>query len=135
MKITKRELTAKISERTGLTLYQSKKALKTILSLMKRALRDGKQIDLGKAGKLKVVARKPTRRINMNLRHVGPNIEDVHKKHPKSVRLLGGKDLSENPQPTIIHKNPESVEVPARRKVRVAVAITSWRGKIRKNRR
>ncbi len=59
-------------------------------------------------------------------------IEDVYKKHPNTVRLLGGQDLSENPQPTIIHKNPkQEVEIPARKRVQVAIATPFWRGRIR----
>lgn len=59
-------------------------------------------------------------------------IEDVYKKYPKTVRLLGGEDLSENPQPTIVHRNPEpEIEIPARSRVKIAVAFPSWRRRIR----
>lgn len=131
MKLTKEALTTKISERTGLTTYKSRKALKTALWLIRRALGDGKQVELGEQlGKLKVVTRKPTTRINRNLKHRVGTIENVYKSHPKTVRLLGGEDLSENPQPTIIHKKPEApVAAPARR--RVAIAYPSWRRGIR----
>ena len=81
-------------------------------------------------GKLKVVIRKPTRRINRNLKHRVGTIENVYKNHPKTVRLLGGEDLSENPQRTIIHKKPElPVAAPARRMV--AIAYPSWRRRIK----
>jgi len=130
MKVTKQVLTAKISERTGLTTYKSRKALKTALWLIRRALGDGKQVDLGEQlGKLKVVTRKSARRINRNLKHRVGTIESVYKRHPKTVRLMGAKDLSENPKPTIIHKKPElPVALPARR--RVAIALPSWRRRI-----
>jgi len=130
MKVTKRTLTARIAERTGLSAYKSEKALKTALWLISRALGDGKQVELGgQLGKLKVVAREPARRINRNLKHRIPTIESVYKRHPKTVRLMGAKDLSENPQPTIIHKKPKlPVVAPVRR--RVAIALTSWRRRI-----
>jgi nucleoid DNA-binding protein len=130
MKLTKEALTAKISERTGLTTYKARNALRSTLFLIRRALGDGKQVELGeRLGKLKVVARKPIRRINRNLKHRVGTIESVYKNHPKTVRLLGGKDLSENPQPTLVHKAPEpAVALPARR--RVAIAFPSWRRRI-----
>ena len=131
MKQAKKTIAARIAEKTGLSTYRSKKALQTALDCIKRALGDGKQVELGKLGKLQVVTRKPTRRINKNLRHVGPNIEDVHKKHRKSVRLLGrGRDLSEDPQPTVITRSEKpAVQTNVRRSV--AIAFPSWRRRIR----
>jgi len=129
MKTTQKTLTAKISEKTGLNTYRSKKALQTALDCIKQALAMGKQVDLGKLGKLKVVARKPARRINKNLTHVGPNIEDVHKKHRKSVRLVGGQDLSPDPKPVIVHE--QEPEVPKPIKKSFAIAYPSWRRRIR----
>jgi nucleoid DNA-binding protein len=134
MKVTRQILAAKISERTGLSLRRSKGALKSTLCLICRALGDGKQVELGneRLGKLTVVARKPSRRINKNLKHRVPTVESVYKRHPKTVRLLGGKDLSENPQPTVVHKRTQpEVELPARRPVRVAIAFPSWRRRFR----
>jgi nucleoid DNA-binding protein len=123
MKVTQKTLTANISEKTGLNTYRSKKALQTALNCIKEALRIGKQIDLDKLGKLKVVARKPARRINKNLRLVGPNIEDVHKKHPKTVRLLlvfvavvmvtTGQEIIENKIAHIITQSLASILVEA----------------------
>jgi hypothetical protein len=95
---------------------------------------DGKEVELGdeRLGKLIVVARKPSRRINKNLKHRVPTVESVYKRHPKTVKLLGGKDLSENPQPTVVHKRTQQeVELPARRPVRVAIAFPSWRRRFR----
>jgi hypothetical protein len=69
-------------------------------------------------------------KINGNLQHRVKTTEGIYKKHPKTIRLLGGKDLSENPQPTIIHKKPEpAVEVQVRR--RVAIAFPAWRRRFR----
>jgi len=127
MKQPKKTIAASIAEKTGLSTNRSKKALQATLDCIKQALGDGKQVDLGKLGKLKVVSRKSKRRISDNLRHVGPNIEDVHRKHPRSVRLLGrGRDLSENPQPTIVHKSPQPEPVSRRR---FAIARPSFRGR------
>ena len=124
---TKKTIVAAIVHKTGVKRAEAKRALEAILVAIKLALADGNQLDLGKKlGKLRVVSRNPTRRINRNLKNVAPTIEDVHKEHPKTVRLLGGKDLSENPQPTIVHKKPQ----PAAKRS-FAVAFPSWRRRMR----
>jgi nucleoid DNA-binding protein len=124
---TKKAIIASIVEKMGMKPAEARRALETILESIKLALTSGRDVDLGKElGKLKVVSRNPTRRINRNLKNRAATVEDVHKKHPKTVRLLGGKDLSENPQPTIVHKKPQ----PAARKS-FAVALPSWRRRIR----
>jgi nucleoid DNA-binding protein len=124
---TKKTIVATIVQKTGVKPTKAKRALETVLGSIKLALANGSLVDLGKKlGKLKVVTRNPTRRINRNLKNGVPTIEDVHKKHPKTVRLLGGKDLSVNPQPTIVHKKPQ----PAARKS-FAVAFPSWRCRMR----
>jgi nucleoid DNA-binding protein len=124
MKQFKKTVAKSIAAKTGLSTCKARKAVQAALDCIQRALADGKKVDLGKKlGKLVVVERKPKRRINKNLRHVGPNIEDVHKKHPKTVRLVGrGRDLSEDPQPTVIKR---IVRRP------VAIAFPSWRRRIR----
>src|SRR5882724_6040876 len=99
---TKKTIIASIVQKTGVKPIEAKRALETVLGSIRLALASGRQVDLGKIlGKLKAVSRHPTRRINRNLKNQVPTIEDVHKKYPKTVKLLGGKDLSENPQPTI----------------------------------
>jgi len=123
---TKKAIVAAIVQKTGIKPAEAKRALETILESVKLALASGRQIDLGKLGKLKVVSRKPTRRINRNLKNRVPTIENVQKKHPKTVRLLGGKDLSQNPMPTIVHKSEELQSVPARSR-HFRVALPSWR--------
>jgi nucleoid DNA-binding protein len=130
MKTSQKTLTAKISEKTGLSQARSKRALKLTLGLIKQALGAGKQVNLGKIGKLRVVTRKPKRRINKNL-NGGAAIEHVYKKYPKTVRLLGpGRDLSEDPQPTVITKRSKpAAQTNVRRSV--AIAIPSWRRRIR----
>ena len=124
MQQAKRVIAARIAEKTGLNVRQSKKALQTALDCIKQALAMDKSVDLGKLGKLVVVTRLPARRINK----MRTTIEDVHKKYPKTVRLLAGQDLSENPQPSTVHKHPrEEVDMSPRRRVQVAIAIPSWR--------
>jgi nucleoid DNA-binding protein len=125
---TKKAIVASVVQKTGVKGAEAQRALETILESIKLAFASGRQIDLGKLGKLKVVSRNPTRHINRNLKNQIPSIEDVHKKHPKTVRLLGGKDLSENPQPTIVHDRPAS---PTLIRKSVAIAIPSWRRRMR----
>jgi nucleoid DNA-binding protein len=123
----KKTIVAAIVQQTAVKPAKAKQALQTVLQSIKLALASGRDVDLGKKlGKLKVVSRNPTRRINRNLKNCLPSIENVHKRHPKTVRLLGGKDLSENPQPTIVHKKPQ----PAAKRS-FAVAIPSWRRRMR----
>jgi nucleoid DNA-binding protein len=124
---TKKAIIASIVQKTAVKPAKAKQALQTVLQSIKLALASGRDVDLGKdLGKLKVVSRNPTRRINRNLKNRVPTIEDIHKEHPRTVRLLGGKDLSENPQPTIVHKKPQ----PAAKRS-FAVAIPSWRRRMR----
>jgi nucleoid DNA-binding protein len=124
---TKKTIVASIVQKTAVKPARAKRALEAVLGSIKLALASGRDVDLGKKlGKLKVIIRNPSRRINRNLKNQVPTIEDVHKKHPKSVRLLGGKDLSENPQPTIVHKKPQ----PAAKRS-FAIAFPSWRGRMR----
>jgi len=132
-KTTKKTIVACISQNTGVSLGAAKRALETVLQSIKRALGDGKQVDLGRLGRLSVVARPPQNRISKNLKHVGPTINRLHKKHPKTVRLTKRQDLSENPQPTVVTKSiSEGSGRPVlARRVRVAVAFPSWRRRIR----
>src|SRR4029077_15242540 len=124
---TKKAIIASIVQKTGVKPAQAKRALEAVLGSIKVALSSGRAVDLGKKlGKLKVVTRNPTRRINRNLKNRVPSIENVHKKHPKTIKLLGGKDLSENPQPTIVHKKPQPAP-----KRSFAVAVPSWRRRTR----
>jgi nucleoid DNA-binding protein len=129
---TKKTIVASIVERTGVTPSTAKEALETVLDSIKRALRGGKQVDLGKVGILSVVTRPPRSRISKNLKYVGPTIDRLHQKHPNTVRLIKRQDLSENPQPTVVTKNVVTAEpIPAASSRRVAVAFPSWRRRIR----
>ena len=125
---TKKTIVAEVVEKTGAKPGQAKQALETVLGAIKRALANGNKVELEKLGKLKVISRNPIRRINQNLKNRASTIETMNKKHPKTVRLLGGKDLSENPQRTIVHERPQP---PVEAKRSFAVAFPSWRRRIR----
>lgn len=138
MKQAKKTIAASIVKKTGLSTYRSKKALQTALDCIKRALGDGKQVDLGELGKLVVVERKPIRRIVNYLKgrrgkgQKEKTIGNLYERHPRTVRLLGrGRDLSENPQPTVVTKNEEvqKKQTPVRKSF--AIAFPAWRRRIR----
>lgn len=126
-KVTKATLTKKIQERTGLSRRRAQQGIKEVLESMKVALQMGEEVDFDKLGRLVVVERERKRVVRKNLKGRYPcSIVELHKKHPRSVRLLGGKDLSEDPKPTIVHKNPEPERIPVRR---FAIAIPRFRGR------
>ena len=127
--MNKAELIVEVAAKTGKSPYMAKKALNTVLEGIAHGLRHGRDVDLGpKLGRLKVIERKRKRVIKKNL--VGKykaSVVELHKKHPKSVRLLGrNRDLSEDPQPTIVHKKPEPKRVSA---IRFQIARPSFRGR------
>lgn len=125
-KVTKKTLIASIVQNTGVKPASANRALEVVLEAIKKALADGRAVDLGKLGRLSVVTRTPRNRINRNLKHVGPNIDRMHKKHPRRVRLTKRHDLSENPLPTVVTRQEPSV-----RRVRACVAFPSWRRRTR----
>ncbi|MBZ5643706.1 MAG: HU family DNA-binding protein [Acidobacteriia bacterium] len=129
--MTKKRLVASVVLKTSVSTTKAREALETVLESIKRALADGRQVDLGRLGRLSVVARPPKSRACKNLKHVGPTITRMHRKHPKTVRLKKRQDLSENPQATIVHK-PEQVPSYPRS---VAVALPRWRGRPTTSRR
>jgi nucleoid DNA-binding protein len=131
-KLTKAILTKKIQERTGLSRRKAQRGLKEALESMKIALQMGKEVQLPGIGRLVVVERPRQRVIRKNMKgHCPASIVELHKKHPRSVRILGAKDMSENPLPTIVHKKePEPLEVPARSRS-FRVAVPSWRRRFR----
>ena len=133
--MNKTTLIANVASRIRTTRYKAEKALNTVLDAIKNALGQGREVDLGeKLGRLKVVERKPKRIIQNNLK-CGPTVLDVHKKHRKSVRLLGRKrDLSEDPKPTVVTKEEKSevkqVNQPVRKSF--AIAYPAWRRRYRR---
>ena len=128
---TEKAIVSSIVNKTGVKRAVAKRALETILESFKLALASGRRVDLEELGKLKVVSRKPIRRINRNLKNQVPTIEDIHKKHPKTVRLLGGKDMSDDPKPTIVHKKQQGQQVVPARSRHFTVAVPSWRRRFR----
>jgi nucleoid DNA-binding protein len=130
-KTTKKTIVASIVQATGVKPSKATQALETLLDSIKRALREGKQVNLDKLGRLSVVMRPPKSRISKNLKYVSPTIDRLHQKHPKTVRLIKRQDLSEKPQPTIVTKNVVREEpIPAVSR-RVAVAFPSWHRRFR----
>jgi nucleoid DNA-binding protein len=129
-KLTKATLTKKIQERTGLSRRKAQKGLKEVLEIIKTALQADKAVQFPGVGRLVVVERPRKRVIRENLKGRCPgSIVELHKKHPKSVRLLGGKDMSENPQPVVVHpKEPERRAIPAR-SMHFRVAVPRFRGR------
>jgi nucleoid DNA-binding protein len=126
-KLTKATIVAKIQENTGLTKYKAKKGLKTALESIKIALQMGKEVQLPGVGRLVLVERKQKRVIRKHLKgRYSCSIVELNKRHRKSVRLLRGKDMSEDPKPTIVHKNPEPA--PTIRRT-FAVARPAFRGR------
>jgi nucleoid DNA-binding protein len=129
-KLTKAILTKKIQERTGLSRRKAQKGLKEVLDGIKTALQAGKAVQFPGVGRLVVVERPRKRVIRKNMKGRCPSsVVELHKKHPKSVRLVGGKDLSDDPQPTIVHKKHKKEEPePAPARLRhIAIAFPAWR--------
>jgi nucleoid DNA-binding protein len=131
-KTTKKTIVAAIVKSTGIRTSKAEQALETVLDSIKKALREGRRVDLGSLGRLSVVVRLPMCRIGKNLKHVGPNIDRVYKKHPRTVRLTNRRDLSKPPQPTVVTgaiKQKELRPTVSTKSAQVAIAFPSWRRK------
>lgn len=127
-KVTKATLIGSIVRNAGVRPCKAKEALETVLQSIKEALKQGRKVDMGRLGILSVMDRPVIHRIAKNLKGRGPDIDRLHKRHPKTVRLTKRQDLSENPQPTVVHRIAKpQVEIPARRRLQVAVAFPRWR--------
>jgi nucleoid DNA-binding protein len=133
-KMNKAHLVARIAVKTGKSAYKSAQSLNTVLDGIKHALKYGREVDLGpKLGRLKVIEGKRKRVIKKNLKgKCNALIVELHKKHPRTVRLLGrGRDLSENPLPTVVTKEElKQPSIPARSTL-FRVAVPSWRRRFR----
>jgi nucleoid DNA-binding protein len=119
--VTRKAIIASIVQKTGVGPSKAKEALETVLNEIKRALGEGRQVDLGKLGRLSVVTRSPKNRACKNLKHIGPTIARLYRKHPKTVHLTKRHDLSPEPLPTIVHKREPAI------KRSIAIALPSWR--------
>jgi nucleoid DNA-binding protein len=102
--MNQKELITHVSEKTGLGPTKVKRALKTVLQVTSQGLKYHGCVDLGRLGKLKAKKHPEKRYICMNLKQ-GPNIRTKYTK--PTIRLHSKLDLSDNPQPTIVHKNPK----------------------------
>ena len=133
-KMNKTQLVTQVAAKTGQSDYKAEQALNTALDGIKHALKHGREVDLGpKLGRLKVIERKRKRVIKKNLKgRCKASIVELHRRHPKSIRLLGrDRDLSENPKPTVITPaEPTPKPVPGR-SAHFRVAVPSWRRRFR----
>jgi nucleoid DNA-binding protein len=133
-KMNKGQLVAQIAAKTGKSGYKAEQALNSVLDGIKHALKYGREVELGpKLGRLKVIERKRKRVIKKNLKgRCKASALDLHAKHPRSIRLLGrNRDLSENPQPTVITpEEPKQQSTPARTR-HFRVAVPAWRRRFR----
>jgi hypothetical protein len=104
--------------------------IKTTLERIKCALGHGCDVDLGpKLGRLVVVKRGQKRVIRKNLKGRHPaSVVELHRRHPRSVRLVGGKDMSENPVPVVLHPKEPEQTIPAR-STHFRVAVPQFRGR------
>jgi nucleoid DNA-binding protein len=126
-KLTKATLTKKIQERTGLSRRRAQRGIAGALTAIKSALQAGRQVEVPGIGRLKTTDRRPKRVIRENLRgSYRSSVVELHEKHPRSVRLFGAKDLSEDPQPTIVHPKEKAPSAPPRPRS-IAIAFPSWR--------
>jgi nucleoid DNA-binding protein len=121
--MNKRDITSTIADRTGLTTEKARETLEALLKAMKQGLKEGRSIDLGRLGKLRTAKLTRRRRISRGLKNVGTSLFD-YSKHAKTVKLKSKLDLSNDPQPTIVHPAPAK---PVYIKRPCAIAYPRWR--------
>ena len=128
--MNKGQLIAIIASRTDQSSYEAEKGLESVLKGIRNALGHGREVDLGELGRLVVVKRGQKRVIRKNLKGRFPSsIVELYEKHPRSVRLLGGKDMSHDPKPVVVYpKEPEQQTIPAR-STSFRVAVPRFRGR------
>jgi len=122
--MNQKELIALVAEKTGSKRSSVKKALKVVLDVTKQGLKYHGQVHLGRLGKLKAKKHTEKRYVCKNLKQCPLTIRTKYKK--STIRLHTKLDLSENPQPTIIHKKPKTVPVIRRS---FAVVVPRFRGR------
>src|SRR5258708_6578577 len=104
--VTKKDLVASIVATTGVKRSKAKKGLETVLQVVKQGLKWHGCVDLGRLGKLKAKKHAEKRYIGGALKNVPASIRTKYTK--PTIRLHSKLDLSENPQPTIVHKHRKS---------------------------
>ena|SRR5882672_9089311 len=72
---------------------KAKKIVDAVINIWKQALSGGKDVEIEGLGTLTVVQRCPRRRIEKNLKNVGPTILTINRQ-PKTVKLRSRRDLS-----------------------------------------
>jgi nucleoid DNA-binding protein len=82
----------KLMDREGCTEAEARTIVEAVIDAWKQALALGKDIEIEGLGTLSVVERKPRRRIERNLKNVGPTILTVNKQS-KTVKLRSRRDL------------------------------------------
>ena len=92
--MSKQILVQVLENREGYTTSHAKKCVSAVLQAIKKALGEGKDVEMGDLGILTVVQRQPRARITSNLKHVCPTIVRLHEQHPKSVKLRSKLDLT-----------------------------------------
>jgi nucleoid DNA-binding protein len=107
--MNKRDITAIIVDRTGLTTKKASEALEALLQAMKQGLKEGRSVDLGRLGKLRTAKLTRRGRVIRGLKNVGRSFFD-YSKHAKTVKLKSKLDLSWDPLPTIVHPAPAKPE-------------------------
>ncbi len=121
--MNKRDITAAIVARTGVSAKKAKEALEAILKAMKQGLKEDRSIELGRLGKLRTLKLNRGRRISRGLKNVVASFCD-YSKHAKTVKLKSKLDLSKDPLPTIVHPAPAK---PVYVKRSWAIAYPRWR--------
>lgn len=122
--MNQKQLIALVAEKTGSKQSNVKKALKVVLDVTKQGLKYHGQVDLGRLGKLKAKKHPEKRYVCKNLKQCPLTLRTKYKK--PTIRLHTKLDLSEAPQPTIVHKKP--IE-PISAKRSFAVVVPRFRGR------
>jgi nucleoid DNA-binding protein len=78
----------------GYSSSKAKKCVSAVFQAIRKALGEGKDVEMGDLGVLTVVQRRPRGRITRNLKHVCPTVIHLHERHPKSVKLRSKLDLT-----------------------------------------
>jgi len=116
----------RVADRICLTTKKAEKALEAILKAMEQGLKEDRSIDLGRLGKLRTAKLSHRGRVIGGLKNVGRCFFD-DSKHAKTVKLKSKLDLSNDPQPTIVHRAPAKLEPVVFMKRPCAIAYPRWR--------